>query len=181
MTHQARSALVLQGGGALGAYELGAARALYEDGHFNPDIIAGVSIGAITAVLLARPARGLKPLEALEAFWEKVTVPGMMLLPALRQYASLFGNRNFLVPRLDYLATCLGCSVVRKFNGAGLNAPPVEIRLGERKMTPNQTKSRIKFRSAGRSSQIGLRYAEPKARFPIFSSRPRLMSEYWLS
>jgi patatin-like phospholipase len=145
MTHQARSALVLQGGGALGAYELGAARALYEDGHFNPDIIAGVSIGAITAVLLARPARGLKPLEALEAFWEKVTVPGMMLLPALRQYASLFGNRNFLVPRLDYLATCLGCSVVRKFNGAGLNAPPVEIRLGERKMTPNQTKSRIKF------------------------------------
>ena len=78
MTHQARSALVLQGGGALGAYELGAARALYEDGHFNPDIIAGVSIGAITAVLLARPARGLKPLEALEAFWEKVTVPGMM-------------------------------------------------------------------------------------------------------
>ena len=42
MTHQARSALVLQGGGALGAYELGAARALYEDGRFNPDMIAGV-------------------------------------------------------------------------------------------------------------------------------------------
>jgi predicted acylesterase/phospholipase RssA len=51
---------------------------------------------------LARPARGLKPLEALEAFWEKVTVPGLMLPPALRQYASFFGNRNFFVPRLDY-------------------------------------------------------------------------------
>jgi predicted acylesterase/phospholipase RssA len=102
MTHRARSALVLQGGGALGAYELGAARALYKDSHFNPDVIAGVSIGAITAVLLARPARGLKPLEALEAFWEKVTVPGLMLPPALRQYASFFGNRNFYVPRLDY-------------------------------------------------------------------------------
>jgi predicted acylesterase/phospholipase RssA len=99
---QARSALVLQGGGALGAYELGAARALYKDGLFNPDVIAGVSIGAITAVLLARPARGLKPLDALEAFWEKVTVPGLMLPPALRQYASFFGNRNFFVPRLDY-------------------------------------------------------------------------------
>ena len=73
---QVRSALVLQGGGALGAYELGAARALYENNHFKPDVIAGVSIGAITAVLLARPARGLRPLEALEAFWEKVTVPG---------------------------------------------------------------------------------------------------------
>jgi predicted acylesterase/phospholipase RssA len=104
MTHPARSALVLQGGGALGAYELGAARALYQDGNFAPDVIAGVSIGAITAVLLARPAAGLKPLEALEAFWKKVTVPGMSFPPALRQYASLFGNRNFFVPRLDYLS-----------------------------------------------------------------------------
>jgi hypothetical protein len=60
MSHAARSALVLQGGGALGAYELGAARRLYEDDHFAPDVIAGVSIGAITAVLLARPAKGLK-------------------------------------------------------------------------------------------------------------------------
>jgi predicted acylesterase/phospholipase RssA len=99
---QVRSALVLQGGGALGAYELGAARALYQDNHFNPDVIAGVSIGAITAVLLARPARGLKPLEALEAFWEKVTIPGLALPPALRRFASLFGNRNFFVPRQDY-------------------------------------------------------------------------------
>jgi len=102
--HPARSALILQGGGALGAYELGAARALYNDNHFNPDVIAGVSIGAITAVLLARPARGLKPLEALEAFWEKVTVPGFLLPPALRRYASFFGNRNFFVPRIDYLS-----------------------------------------------------------------------------
>jgi predicted acylesterase/phospholipase RssA len=102
MTHHVRSALVLQGGGALGAYELGAARALYNNNHFTPDVIAGVSIGAITAVLLARPARGLKPLEALEAFWEKVTVPGLMLPPALRQYAAFFGDRNFFVPRLDY-------------------------------------------------------------------------------
>jgi NTE family protein len=104
MTHPARSALVLQGGGALGAYELGAARALYGDDDFAPDVIAGVSIGAITAVLLARPAPGLKPLEALEAFWKKVTVPGTWFPPALRPYASLFGNRHFFVPRLDYFS-----------------------------------------------------------------------------
>ena len=41
MTSQVRSALVLQGGGALGAYELGAARALYKERHFGPDLIAG--------------------------------------------------------------------------------------------------------------------------------------------
>jgi NTE family protein len=104
MSLAARSALVLQGGGALGAYELGAARRLYEDHAFAPDLIAGVSIGAITPVLLARPARGLKPLQALEAFWGQVTVSGWFLPPPLRQYASIFGNPNFFVPRLDFFA-----------------------------------------------------------------------------
>ncbi|HEY7301503.1 MAG TPA: patatin-like phospholipase family protein [Xanthobacteraceae bacterium] len=103
MRHPVRTALVLQGGGALGAYELGAARALYRGDKFAPDVIAGVSIGAITAVLLARPARGRKPLEALEAFWKEVTVPGTFFPPGLRRYASFFGNRHFFLPRMDYL------------------------------------------------------------------------------
>src|SRR5262249_40283608 len=95
----ARSALVLQGGGALGAYELGAARALYASGKFAPDAVAGVSIGAISAVLLARPGGGRTPLEALEAFWEKVTVRAVLFPPPLRPYASFLGNRHFFVPR----------------------------------------------------------------------------------
>ena len=103
MTQPARSALVLQGGGALGAYELGAARRLYADGAFAPDLIAGVSIGAVTAVLLARPARGLRPLEALEAFWRQVTVTGWFMPPGLQRYAAVFGNPRFFVPRLDLL------------------------------------------------------------------------------
>jgi NTE family protein len=47
-------ALVLQGGGALGAYEAGAFRALYEFISENPlfDIVAGISIGAINAAIL---------------------------------------------------------------------------------------------------------------------------------
>jgi predicted acylesterase/phospholipase RssA len=97
------SALVLQGGGALGAYELGAARRLYRDGNFTPDLIAGVSIGAITAVLLARPASGLTPIQALEAFWEQVAVTGWFLPPPLRPYASVFGNPHFFMPRRDVL------------------------------------------------------------------------------
>jgi NTE family protein len=104
MTRPARSALVLQGGGALGAYELGAARALYKDASFAPEVIAGVSIGAITAVLLARPASGRKPLDTLEAFWKEVAVPGLFFPPAMRQYASFLGNPNFFLPRVDYLA-----------------------------------------------------------------------------
>jgi NTE family protein len=104
MSPAARSALVLQGGGALGAYELGAARRLYADEAFAPDVIAGVSIGAITAGLLARPGRGLKPLQALEEFWRQITVTGWFLPPALRSYASIFGNPNFFTPRVDFFA-----------------------------------------------------------------------------
>src|SRR5262249_49043156 len=100
----ARSALVLQGGGALGAYELGAARALYGSGNFAPDVIAGVSIGAITAVLLARPGGGRKPLEALEAFWDRVTVRAVLFPPPLRPFASFLGNPHFFLPRFDYPA-----------------------------------------------------------------------------
>jgi predicted acylesterase/phospholipase RssA len=103
MAHTARSALVLQGGGALGAYEYGAARALYKNPKFSPDLIAGVSIGAISAVLLARPGGGRKPLEALQAFWERVTVRAPFVLPVFQPYAAFFGNEHFFVPRTDYL------------------------------------------------------------------------------
>jgi len=95
-----RSALLLQGGGALGAFEFGAAQALYEQG-LRPDVIAGVSIGAVTEALLARPANG-NPLSTLEAFWEQVTVPGVLLPPALRPYASFLGNPGFFCLRPEF-------------------------------------------------------------------------------
>jgi NTE family protein len=89
------AALVLQGGGALGAFEFGAARALFERG-ITPDIVAGVSIGAITAVLLARPAERLGPLGALEAFWKKVTVPGFFVSSTIAAICVIFRQSAFL-------------------------------------------------------------------------------------
>ena len=87
--------LVLQGGGALGAFELGAARAIYSpNSRFTPDIIAGVSIGAITAVLLARPVTGMTGLQALEAFWRQVRTIDPRLFPA----TALIANPPFYVP-----------------------------------------------------------------------------------
>ena len=43
--------LVLQGGGALGAYQLGCYQALHEAG-IEPDWVIGTSIGAINAALI---------------------------------------------------------------------------------------------------------------------------------
>jgi len=71
------------------------ARAIFsKDCGFKPDVIAGVSIGAITAALLGRPAPGLTPLEALEEFWREVTVSRLFPEP-VQPYLSLFGTPHF--------------------------------------------------------------------------------------
>lgn len=66
-------ALVLQGGGALGAYQAGAYQALAEAG-LHPDWVAGISIGAINSALIAGNAPERR-VEKLRAFWEMVSEP----------------------------------------------------------------------------------------------------------
>jgi NTE family protein len=62
--------LVLQGGGALGAYQVGVYQALHEAG-IEPDWVIGTSIGAINASLIAgnRPEHRMA---RLDAFWSQV-------------------------------------------------------------------------------------------------------------
>jgi NTE family protein len=63
--------LVFQGGGALGAYQAGAYEALAELGY-QPDWVAGISIGAINAALIAgNPAD--RRVGRLRDFWENVS------------------------------------------------------------------------------------------------------------
>ena len=64
-------ALVLQGGGALGAYQAGVYQALHEAGLW-PDTVAGVSIGGINAAIIAGnpPERRV---ERLREFWQGIT------------------------------------------------------------------------------------------------------------
>jgi NTE family protein len=69
-----RVALVLQGGGALGAYQGGVYEALQEN-HILPNWVAGVSIGAINAALIAGNAPERR-CAALREFWATVAPPG---------------------------------------------------------------------------------------------------------
>ena len=62
-------ALVLQGGGPLGAFEYGVCKALYEKKGFDPEIICGVSIGAYQAAIIVG-CKNDNPVEALGEFWE---------------------------------------------------------------------------------------------------------------
>jgi NTE family protein len=63
--------LVLQGGGALGAYQAGAYEALDEAGIL-PDWVAGISIGAINAAIIAGNAPAAR-VPRLRAFWEQAS------------------------------------------------------------------------------------------------------------
>jgi NTE family protein len=66
-------ALVLQGGGALGAYQAGVFEALTEAG-VEPDWIAGISIGAFNSAIIAGNPPEAR-VDRLRQFWEGVTEP----------------------------------------------------------------------------------------------------------
>jgi NTE family protein len=70
-----RVALLLQGGGALGAYQAGVYEALAEAG-LHPDWVVGISIGAINAAIIAGNAPDRR-VDRLRAFWEEITGPAM--------------------------------------------------------------------------------------------------------
>jgi NTE family protein len=110
-------AFLLQGGGALGAYQCGAYQALAE-ADLHPDWVAGISIGAINSAIIA----GNPPeqrVDKLRAFWEGITAhphwtwtgdaagrlaKGDAVRRAVNQAsaasAALFGVPGFFGPRL---------------------------------------------------------------------------------
>jgi NTE family protein len=70
---EAQRVLVLQGGGALGSYQAGAYQALCHF-DFEPEWVAGISIGAINAAIIAGNPRE-KRVGRLKEFWELVSAP----------------------------------------------------------------------------------------------------------
>lgn len=77
-------ALLLQGGGALGAYQGGVYQGLAEAG-LHPDWVAGISIGAINSALIAGNAPDER-VGQLRKFWTAITAPP---LPGWRNPADL--------------------------------------------------------------------------------------------
>jgi NTE family protein len=110
-----RIALLLQGGGALGAYQAGVYQALAEAG-LHPDWVAGISIGAMNSAIIA----GNPPeqrVSRLREFWETVSASpfGLPYVESLNPHGDinhqvvsqaqamsslLFGAHGFFVPRM---------------------------------------------------------------------------------
>jgi len=104
-----RKFLVLQGGGALGAYQAGAYEALHKAG-IRPEWIAGISIGAINSAIIAGSPEE-KRIENLRAFWDMVSDgPKSLMIDApdlarkwLNEYSANYntfaGVQGFYLPR----------------------------------------------------------------------------------
>jgi len=104
--------LLLQGGGALGAYQAGAYEGLVETGG-GPDWVVGISIGGINAALIAGnpPERRV---ERLREFWQRISAHAPLapmpvpwfdrVRPLLNQLSStaslMFGVPDFFTPRV---------------------------------------------------------------------------------
>jgi predicted acylesterase/phospholipase RssA len=97
-------ALVLQGSGALGAYQAGVCDALSEAG-IQPNWIAGMSIGAINAAIIAGNAPNDR-VDRLREFWVQVTSDG----PWPRQCMPRFhaGRRHASADQSDERRLCDG-------------------------------------------------------------------------
>lgn len=105
-----QTVLVLQGGGALGAYQAGVYEALAAAGQ-RPSWVSGISVGAINAAIIAGnpPERRV---ERLRAFWEEVSstllapyvAPGEqgrnIFNDASAAWAVAFGVPGFFTPRV---------------------------------------------------------------------------------
>lgn len=107
-------ALVLQGGGALGSYQSGVYEALAHS-DYQPHWVAGISIGAINAALIAGNAPENR-VSRLREFWTTITTPTGWSNPATffggskgatstiakhtsAMHALVLGQSNFFVPR----------------------------------------------------------------------------------
>jgi NTE family protein len=115
-----RVALVLQGGGALGAYQAGVYQALHEHG-LTPDWVVGTSIGAINAALIAGNERATR-LQQLKTFWNEVAHQDLIDMRKVPDEARRFntmlttldsitkGVSGFYAPRWPNLFSA-GCTV----------------------------------------------------------------------
>ena len=92
--------LVLQGGGALGAYQLGVYQAMHEAG-LEPDWVIGTSIGAINGAIIAGNPPELR-LERLRQFWHRMEQNPLGLAGMPRAYANAMiaaqGIPSFFAP-----------------------------------------------------------------------------------
>jgi NTE family protein len=192
-----QTVLVLQGGGALGAYQAGVYHALHERA-IEPDWIIGTSIGAINASLIAGNPRENR-LERLKEFWTRMAyrphfaAPVWSGLPDLISYwkTILRGIPDFFEPNP---AAFLGTHIPLGSDAAGFySTAPLEKTLLElvdfslvNRCNPRLTVGAAHVRSSemkyfdSRDGEIGVKHVMASGALPPAFPAVRIDGElYW--
>ena len=187
-TPPVQRALVLQGGGALGAFQVGAFKALYEkleeekDNNHNDDdqplfdIIAGTLIGAINGAILVsyflENKKWKGSAKRLEDFWKHISTPTPQISEALKQWKVEKEKENPLVASEEGLRRYYS---VKEFLKSGVENVfrPIPPPKDDRKFCDSQSKWLAYNNEPLRKS------IEMFAKFPIATSfekgEPRLL------
>ena len=111
------TAIALQGGGALGAYEYGVMKELFESRgpDFKPAVITGISIGAINAAILAGAD---KPIETLDHIWRDIFALPIPMPPSLERV-----YESFVPHPLQQFFSVIGNEGMYRFRPESVMAP----------------------------------------------------------
>ncbi|WP_158284048.1 patatin-like phospholipase family protein [Azospirillum sp. TSO22-1] len=177
--------LCLQAGGALGAYEVGAATRLLEAG-LRPVVLTGVSIGAINAAVLAA-SRDPDPAAALRELWNDLEVPALPVPPVVRQaLTSMTGIPGFYRPHTDpfslgawtswYDLAPLADTLERLIDVERLNQPE-RVRVA---LTATNVQTGILERFCNADARLGIEHILASAALPPFFPMVRVdEAMYW--
>src|SRR5271168_5331405 len=113
-------ALLLQGGGALGAYQAGVYEALVE-ARLHPDWVSGISIGAINSALIAGNPPEVR-LERLRKFWDLVSMTPLWAGAAQISAGAETGSASDLIAQATDAASLVGAVGM-----AFISSEPVKI------------------------------------------------------
>lgn len=123
MKKKQKIGVVLAGGGAKGAYEVGFLRALSEYG-IEPDAIAGTSIGALNGCLYASLKSTQDAYETLKKVWNRLKKESPLKIDKLDTLLHLTDLISFLLQKKDLLSST---SISPKNKGILQTNPILEI------------------------------------------------------
>jgi NTE family protein len=116
---KSETVLVMQGGGSLGAYECGVYKTLCKNG-ISFDVVAGTSIGAVNAGIIAGAKSGEDPAKVLENFWLEIadTVTPSFDSDYTRAFfaasrSAMYGNARVFLP--TWIASLYGSNPSKLF------------------------------------------------------------------
>jgi NTE family protein len=178
------TALILQGGAALGAYEAGVLQALLESGR-RLEIVTGCSIGALMAAIVVA-SRG-DPVETLRDMWQRFAMPMNPFLPNMFAHSlPMPGGRNvyrpnpvyFTLPTLAthmYESAPLTAALEEWVDFEKLNASPIEVIV-----TAVEVKSGALTEFSNHRDGLSARHIVASASLPpVFPATSIDGGEYW--